>query len=167
MGLLEVNKKTLFRIFLGVAVCIILYWLLNARESVRVVVDAGLDILSPFIIGGCLAFVLNVPMRYFENKLTKIDGAGMRRAVALLITLFAVLIVLGGVFLLLIPQLIETVEIFLPAVYDFLLELGVYIEKFLTESLVEDIESKDYRYLHYVYDDGAERIFSIRMHEGK
>ena len=109
MGLLEVNKKTIFRIFLGTAACIILYWLLNERESVRVVMNAGLDILSPFITGGCIAFILNVPMRSFDNKLTKINGAGMRRTVALLLTFISVAIVLGGVFLLLIPQLIETV----------------------------------------------------------
>lgn len=132
--MLEVNKKTIFRIFLGTAACIILYWLLNERESVRVVMSAGLDILSPFITGGCIAFVLNVPMRFFENKLTKINGAGMRRTVALLLTFVSVAIVLGGVFLLLIPQLIETVELFLPAVYDFLLDIGVYVDKFLTEN---------------------------------
>lgn len=134
MGLLEVNKKTIFRIFLGTAACIILYWLLNERESVRVVMSAGLDILSPFITGGCIAFILNVPMRFFENKLTAINGDGMRRTVALLLTFVSVAIVLGGVFLLLIPQLIETVKLFLPAVYEFLLDIGVYVDKFLTEN---------------------------------
>lgn len=132
--MLEVNKKTLFRIFLGTASCIILYWLLNERESVKVVVDAALNILSPFITGGCIAFILNVPMRFFENKLERINGIGLRRTVALVLTFVAVAIVLGGVFILLIPQLAETFELFLPAVYDFLLEIGVYIEEFLVEN---------------------------------
>lgn len=132
--LFEVNKKTLWRVFLGTAGCIILYWLLNERENVKVVFSAALDVLSPFILGGCLAFVINVPMRFFESKLTKITGAGARRAAALCLTFVAVGIVLGGVFLLLIPQLVETVEMFLPAVYEFLLELGVYIENFLMEN---------------------------------
>ena len=130
--MLEVNKKTLFRIFLGTAGCIILYWLLNERENVKQVFNAALNILSPFITGGCIAFILNVPMRFFENKLTRIASAGLRRTVALLLTFVAVLLVLGGVFLLLIPQLVETIEMFIPAVYDFLLEVGVYIEEFLT-----------------------------------
>ena len=132
--MLEVNKKTLWRIFLGTAGCIILYWLLNERENVKVVFNAALNILSPFITGGCIAFILNVPMRFFENKLMKISGSGLRRTIALLLTFVAVSIVLGGVFLLLIPQLVETVEMFIPAVYDFLLELGVYIDEFLSEN---------------------------------
>ena len=90
-----------------------------------------MNILSPFILGGCLAFIANVPMRFFENKLLKVENPGFRRAIALVLTFIAVAIVLGGVFLLLIPQLIETIENFIPAVYDFLMELEVYINKFL------------------------------------
>ena len=127
------NKKTLFRIFLGAAGCIILYWLLNERDSVKVVLGAALDILSPFITGGCIAFIANVPMRFFENKLAKIKGEGLRRTVALVLTFIAVAIVLGGVFLLLIPQLVKTVEVFVPAVYDFVVEAENYIDGLFAE----------------------------------
>ena len=133
MRLLEVNKKTLFRIFIGAAGCIVLYWLLNETENVKRVLGAVLDILSPFITGGCIAFILNVPMRFFENKLTKIEAAGMRRAVALLLTFISVALVLGGVFLLLIPQLVDTIEAFMPAVYEFLQETAVYIDEVISE----------------------------------
>lgn len=129
----EVNKKTLMRVFLGAAGCIVLYWLLNERESVKHVWSTILNILSPFIIGGCFAFVANVPMRFFENKLECIKGAGLRRAVALILTFIAVAVVLGGVFLLLIPQLIETFEMFVPAVYEFMMGLEVHINNFLVE----------------------------------
>ena len=132
--MLEVNKKTLFRIFLGTAGCIILYWLLNERENVKMVFSTVLNILSPFITGGCIAFILNVPMRFFENKLTKIRGEGLRRTVALLLTFVAVLLVLGGVFLLLIPQLVETIQLFLPAVYEFAMELAGKINIFINEN---------------------------------
>lgn len=132
--MLEVNKKTIFRIFLAAAGCIVLYWLLNERENVKVVFGAALNILSPFITGGCIAFILNVPMRYFENKLAKINSDGLRRTVALLLTFIAVLIVLGGVFLLLIPQLVETTQLFLPAVYDFLLDIAGKVTNFLNEN---------------------------------
>ena len=132
--MLEVNKKTLFRLFLGAAGCIILYWLLNERENVKIVFNTILDILSPFITGGCIAFILNVPMRFFENKLVKISGEGLRRTVALLLTFVSVLLVLGGVFLLLIPQIIETTQLFLPAVYDFIQEVGNKINDFLIEN---------------------------------
>ena len=127
----EVNKKTIYRIFLGAAGCIVLYWLLNEWENVNQVWDTLLDILSPFIIGGCLAFIANVPMRYFENRFSKIQSAGLRRAVALVLTFLSIAVVLGGVILLLIPQLVKTVEMLMPAIYDFLLDIEVLIDDFL------------------------------------
>lgn len=132
--MLDVNKKTLFRIFLGTAACIVLYWLLNEWESVGLVLDTVFNILSPFIIGGCIAFIANVPMRFFENKLSCVQSAGLRRAIALVITFIVITVVLGGVILLLIPQVIETVELLLPTVYDFLLGLEVHIDNFLASN---------------------------------
>ena len=134
MELLEVNRKTIFRIFLGAAGCIVLYWLLNETDNVKQVLGTILDILSPFITGGCIAFILNVPMRFFENKLIKIASTSFRRVVALLLTFIAVAIVLGGVFLLLIPQLTETIEAFIPAVYKFMQDASVKIDTFLSET---------------------------------
>ena len=130
----EVNKKTIVRVFLGAAGCILLYWLLNEHDKVNLVWTALLDILSPFFIGGCFAFIANVPMRFFENKLTRIQNLGLRRAAALVLTFIAILIVLGGVVLLLIPQLKETIELLVPAVYEFILRAEAYINNFLLEN---------------------------------
>ena len=134
MRLLDVNKKTLLRIFIGAGGCIILYWLLNETENVKNVLGAMLNILSPFITGGCIAFILNVPMRFFENRLAKIEAPGLRRVVALVLTFVAVAIVLGGVFLLLIPQLKDTIEAFIPAVYEFMQDVGVAVNNFVSDN---------------------------------
>lgn len=133
MNLLEVNKKTLRRVFVGVAACIVLYWLLNETESVKKVMSAVLGLLSPFITGACIAFIANVPMRFFEGKLEMIQKPGLRRVVAVILTFIAITLVLAVVFILLIPQLVETVEIMIPTVYDFFVKLEENIESFLAE----------------------------------
>jgi len=107
---LELNGKTLRRIFFGVAGCIILYWLLHETERLLGVLGMITNMLSPFIVGAALAFVLNVPMRSIENLLRKIPKKGLRRALALILTLIAVALLLFGIFALLIPQLIDTIE---------------------------------------------------------
>lgn len=132
--MLEVNKKTLTRVFLGVAACIILYWLLHETESVKQVLGKILSILSPFITGACIAFIINVPMRFFENKLGAIQNPTLKRTVSLAITLIAVSIVLAVVFILLIPQLIETVELMIPSVSKFLQNLEVKIEELIADN---------------------------------
>ena len=107
---LELNKKSLRGIFLGVAGCIVLYWLLHETDRVMGIIRTAVGIISPFIVGAAIAFVLNVPMRAVENRLIKIKNAGLRRALALIVTIICVFLVLYGVIYFLIPQVTETVE---------------------------------------------------------
>lgn len=129
--MLEVNKKTLRRIFVGVAACIVLFWLLHETESVKSFSGKILGMLSPFISGACIAFIANVPMRFFELRLTSIKNAAVKRVVALILAIITITLVIALVFILLIPQLIETIELMIPTVYDFILRVEAEIEAFL------------------------------------
>ena len=104
---MSIDKKTLKNIFLGIAGLIVLSWLLHETERVKTVIAFFESMLSPFVAGALLAFVLNVPMRAIENRL-KIKHAVARRAVSLTLTLVLILLVLVLVFWLLIPQVIST-----------------------------------------------------------
>ena len=107
---MELNKKTVRTLLLGAVGCIVLYWLLHETERLASVLRVSWSILSPFIIGAAIAFILNVPMRAIERWFSKIENTGGRRALAILVTLLIILLVLAGVFYLLIPQVGETVE---------------------------------------------------------
>ena len=63
------DKKTLFRILLCVSGCIVVYWLLNETERFVAIFRTVSDVFAPFVFGGVLAFILNVPMRAIENGL--------------------------------------------------------------------------------------------------
>ena len=120
MGELELNKKTLKNIFLVVAACIVLYWILHETDRVKSVLKVVKNVFSPFIIGSVLAFIINVPMRSIERMLTKVRSDRLRRAIAVLLTFVAVMLVLALVFWLLIPQVVETATTFaarLPAFF--------------------------------------------------
>lgn len=107
---MEISKKTLQRIFIGVASCILLYWLLHETERVKSVFTTLETLFAPFIIGAALAFILNVPMRGIERLLKKIPNPGARRILSIVLTLVALLLVLAFVFYMLIPQVGSTVE---------------------------------------------------------
>ena len=121
--LFEIDKKTLRRIFLGICGIIVFYWLLTESDRVSGVFGAISSLFSPFAIGGVLAFILNVPMRGIETKLlAKVKKSGLRRVIAVIMALFAVMLVISLVFWLLIPQIVETVNALVPALYDFLMD---------------------------------------------
>lgn len=116
---MEINKKTLRSVFWGAAGCIFLYWLLHETERVAMFFRAIFGILSPFIAGAAIAFVLNVPMRAIEKTLKGIKKPGLRRGLAILLTFLAVLLCLTGVIYLLIPQITATVESLISKLPDF------------------------------------------------
>ena len=131
---MELNKKTLRNIFLGVAGCIILYWLLHETERLASLLKAFWVVASPFVVGAAIAFILNVPMRAIEKGLRWIKKDGLRRGVAILLTLLAVMLVLTGVVYLLIPQVAETVESLIATLPAFFTRVEEQINEFLNEN---------------------------------
>ncbi len=130
---LELSKKTLRRIFAGVAGCIILYWLLHETERVQGFLAILRRLFAPFVVGAALAFVLNVPMRGIERLLKPIQRPGLRRSLALVLTLVAVVLVLTAVIWLLVPTLEETIASLLTALPDFFTRLQSTVMDFLRE----------------------------------
>jgi len=116
---LELNKKTLRSLFLGVAGCILLYFVLHETERISALLKSGIRIILPFIAGAVVAFILNVPMRAIEKWFKGVKNPGFRRALAIIVTLLIVVLVLFGVFYLLIPQIISTVESLVATLPDF------------------------------------------------
>ncbi len=128
---MQIDKKTLRNIFLGAIGCILLYWLLHDTERVRSLWGIVKGVFSPFAIGASLAFIFNVPMRGIEGLLKGVKSDKLRRLLSVVLTFIAVLLVLTVVFLLLIPQLSDTIQSLIPKIYTFVLDAGENINKFL------------------------------------
>jgi len=130
----ELNKKTIRTLIFGAVGCVVLYWLLHETERLASVLEVGWTVLSPFVVGAAVAFVLNVPMRAVERWLKGIDKPGLRRALAILLTLVIILLVLAGVFYLLIPQVGQTVESLIAKLPGFFNRIFEQINAYLSEN---------------------------------
>ena len=141
----RIDKKTMRNLGLLVLSLILVYWLLHDISTVKSFLRSGLDILSPFVIGSVLAFIINVPMRAFEGLLKGIRNDSLRRVVALLLTLIGVALVITVVFVLLIPQVSATIQSLIPKLNSFVKQLEIWINELLVKypQIVElfDIES--------------------------
>lgn len=65
--------------------------------------------VSPFLLGGVMAFILNVPMRRIEKMLPVKEESRLRRPLSLCLTLVFVVGVLLLVIFVVMPQLFETI----------------------------------------------------------
>jgi predicted PurR-regulated permease PerM len=128
---LNIGRKTLRNIFLGAVGCIVLYWLLFDTARVKLVLNFLKTLFAPFVLGAGLAFIVNVPMRAIENKLIKIKKPTLRRVVAVLLTFFAVALILFLVVQLLLPQLVTTMETLIAKMPGFAVRVWNSVNEFL------------------------------------
>lgn len=129
MELNQENIRKIKEIILFTAVIIVCLW---KYETVLDILFFVLNILTPFILGGAIAFVLNVPMNFVQRHLFKEERIRNRkvsqklaRPVSMVLVLIAVFGIVAIVMFILIPQLGETfanlgrsIQAFIPQIQE-------------------------------------------------
>ncbi len=130
---MKIAKKTIFRVFFCVLGCIAFYWLLHETSRVKEFIQYLGNVFSPFVLGGVIAFILNVPMRAIESKLHFIKGEKVKRISAILLTLLAIILVITGVVMLIIPQIQDTLMLLASQLPAFFARVQTALMDFLQE----------------------------------
>lgn len=134
---MELNRETIKKIkglILFTALVVVCLW---KYENALAVLGYIFHIFFPFILGGAIAFVLNVPMNFVERHLFPQERMEKKpvlqklaRPVSMLLVLFSVIGVIVLVMFVLVPQLAETfsnlgqsIQEFIPKVQDWAEEI--------------------------------------------
>lgn len=131
---MHIDKKLIRSIFLAAGGCIVLAWILLKPEQVGALSTYIWGLISPFVVGAAIAFVFNVPMRSIERFLEGIKRPGLRRTLAILLTLAALVLVIAFVVELLIPQITATVESLAATIPQFVKRLVDNATRFLADN---------------------------------
>lgn len=112
---MDLNRDTIKKIMGLIAFAILLYVGLQNTRMVASALRYLAGLTAPFLIGGCIAFILNVPMRFFENNAfsqkkpaKKRHVRKMQRVFSLLMTLAAVVGVVVIVVFMVAPELYQS-----------------------------------------------------------
>lgn len=136
----EINKKLKENILLGTYL-IILYFLLLNIKWVTTALGSILGIISPFITAFAMAFVLNLPMKFFENKvfnfLDKEKSSFLRnlkRPLSILVTFISVIGFIVALILFVVPQLAASLSTLLDAVPGYMESFEKLLNKYLSST---------------------------------
>lgn len=120
----ELEKKFTGKVTMLIVLAILLYIGFNYWNSVMGVFKSVYDILFPFILGGCIAFILNIPVTILSNKLSNVKGksigAVIRKgstAISIILSCFIIIGILVLMSYIIIPNIIDTFMI-LPKTLD-------------------------------------------------
>ncbi len=120
--LFEFNKKNTKRIMLIITFTMVLYYVLRNFSLVLGVAGKLFSVISPFIIGFCIAFIINMALRPVERlwdklfkgpKFEKLQGS--KRGLCLLISILLVIGIILAVFFVIIPEFKDTLSSFIDA----------------------------------------------------
>ena len=131
---MHIDKKLMHRIFLLIAGAIVFAWLVLDTARATALFNRVWELFAPFVIGAGIAFIFNVPMRAIENQLEGIHKASLRRTISMLLTIFALVLVVMFVFELLIPQIRETIISLTEKIPAFIDRTAVQLMKIMEEN---------------------------------
>lgn len=136
----EINKKLKENILLGTYL-IILYFLLLNIKWVTTALGSILGIISPFITAFAMAFVLNLPMKFFENKVFKfLDKEkssflrNLKRPLSILTTFISVIGFIVALILFVVPQLAASLSTLLDAVPGYMESFEKLLNRYLSST---------------------------------
>ena len=122
----EIKNKVKDSIIVGTYIVVLAFLLLNIKEVIKIL-DNIMIIINPIILALAMAFVLNILMKIFENKifcfLDKQKNAflrNMKRTLSILSTFLFVIGMIVGITLFVIPQFIESLSTLIDAVPGYL-----------------------------------------------
>ncbi|WP_010237653.1 AI-2E family transporter [Clostridium arbusti] len=127
---MELNRKNMRNILIVVVIAILLFWGLQHLSTVSYFFNTIFGILTPFLLGLCIAFILNVPMKVIENNIFPANAKDkkaiykkFKRPVSLLLTIIFVLAIIILVMLIVIPEVVRTFGILRTGIPNFILRI--------------------------------------------
>lgn len=142
---MKLDKSTVLKITGILTFCILLYCALQNTAAVKGGIGTVMSYLNPFIVGGAIAFIINVPMRFIERhlfpKAQKLDK--LRRPLALILALLAIAAIIVLVCIIVIPQVADTVSTLTVNIPQYMDNAKAYVNKTLEKypELQEEFQS--------------------------
>ena len=75
---MEISRTTMKKLLLLIAFAALAFTIFQWIDGVAVALSFLVELLSPFLSGAALAFILNVPMRFLERNLFSWAGKTAR-----------------------------------------------------------------------------------------
>ena len=131
MRKLDEKSQNLLKV---VVLGILLYFGFYYIESVSKAFSKLYIVLQPFILGGALAFVISIPMNFFERQFSKLDKNGKHKklisVLALLISWIIVFLAFTILITILVPSIAKVVNTFINKWPEFVDDIYKMLQKY-------------------------------------
>lgn len=121
---MKLEEKVRGKAAVLVVAAFLIYILLNYGKDIMGILGKIYGLFSPFILGACIAFILNIPVTFFEQRFSKCKAKGVGKiirkhnvAISILISCLLILGALVLILFIIIPNIVDTIKI-LPTTFN-------------------------------------------------
>ncbi len=139
---MDKDTKKIKKLIFLIMIAIIFYWVLNNTSIIGDIIGKIIDIIFPFILGACLAFILNIPMSFFEKKLKKIGNKKLKRIISLVLAIVVIIVILALIINLVVPELIKIIALLINNIPYYIEELNTLTQNMQGNITIDDIMAK-------------------------
>ncbi len=140
---MELSKKTVKRILLIITFTVVLIWAVYNHNMLFGYIGQLYSLVSPFVIGLCMAYVVNVIMRPIERMWMKLLSRcrgnwveKLRRPICLLLSILLIIGIIFAVVFLIMPELSKSVSSLISMIPTYVNEVEGWWDK-LSDSLTK------------------------------
>lgn len=144
---MKIEWKTCFKVGLSI---FLLYLCIHYWKIVSSFFSGALGAIAPLIIGGSIAFVVNIPMSFYERhyfvKTQKKWLIKSRRPVCLISAYLSIIAIITVIVILVVPQLVSCVSLLVAEVPDLMSDFVSWTEgvKYIPKDFVSNIKNVDW-----------------------
>lgn len=123
---------------------LILFFFLLRLDTFSGIAKEFINLANPFIWGFGLAYILNIPYNFFLTKVFKSNKKhkhyGLYKSFSLILSYVFFFCIIGFIIIMLIPQLLESINLFIANSGDYYASLQVFLESIISKiEINEDI----------------------------
>lgn len=132
---MKIDRITMKQILFIITFTILLLVSVLRLDVVLSTIQYVIRLIMPFIVGGCLAFIINLPMTFIETKLLRHLGKNKllkkcHRPISMILSLTFLISIVGVICLLIIPEFIDKLSLFLNSISSVVDKVGKWIDGF-------------------------------------
>lgn len=129
---------------------LVLFFFLLRLSTFSSVINQFLDLINPFLWGFALAYILNIPYEFFLNKVFKAHKEQkhykMYKSLSLILSYALFFLGIGFIMVMLIPQLLESINLFVANSGDYYNSLQLFFQQLISKlelqtSLWQELEN--------------------------
>lgn len=133
----KLKGVTIRQMFLLITYTIVLILGILNYSQVLGVLQMVLDLLKPFVYGFMIAFIFNIPMTFFLQRLPISIKKG-RKVIAATLAMLVILMIISFIFRIVVPTLVDSIASLAAAFPKYAQDIQVYVEKMISTHQISE-----------------------------